>query len=66
MNDKLYNILKRNSDLCEIVKRLKLLSKEMNNEQITEVIKQMNLPLSKHLFLMANYSELIKFYFREV
>ena len=65
MNERLYKILRNNSDLCEIVKRLKILNREMDSGQITEIIKQMDLPLSKHLFLMANFHELVKFNFED-
>ena len=44
----------------EIINRLRALKKQgMNNEQILEVIKKMDLPLGLHLAITGNFSKLI-------
>jgi hypothetical protein len=65
-HEQAYKILSKSPELCEIVKRLKILNEEMDINQINEVINKMDLPLSKHLFLTANYHELIKFDFTNI
>ena len=57
---KLIQILNKNPLLCEIVQKLQVLRNEgLNNSEIEEVIKKMNLPLNEHLFIFGNFSNLM-------
>ena len=56
---KLVNTLKENSKLREIVKRLQILHND-KSINIMEVIHAMNLPINYHLYITANYSDLMQ------
>ncbi len=45
-----------NEDLTKIVKLLQQLPKE----SVNETLQKMELPISKHMFVTANYSRLMK------
>ena len=65
--EKLRKILIRNPLLCKFVKNLKVLKDNGNsNEKIEDVIKSLDLPFKEHLFIMGNFSNLMKFNFSVV
>ena len=51
----------RSPQVVGICKRLKVLKESgMENYEIESVIKQMNLPLGLHIFIMGNFSDLME------
>lgn len=56
---KLVNTLKENSKLREIVKKLQFLHNDKTVNTM-EVIHRMQLPLNYHLYITANYSDLMQ------
>lgn len=56
---KLLNTLKENIKLREIVKRLQILHHDKSVNTL-EVIQKMNLPINYHLYITANYSDLMQ------
>ena len=58
----LVNTLNSNERLREIVKRLQLLHLD-NNLQPIETIRSLNLPLNYHLYITANYTDLMQIKF---
>lgn len=60
---KLIETLNKNPTLCEIVRKLQTLYLDMTNQEIEEVIKEMDLPFNLHLFVMGNFSDLMRIKF---
>lgn len=53
--------LAKSKEATEICKRLKMLKEDgMETSEIESVIKQMNLPIGMHLFIMGNFSDLME------
>jgi hypothetical protein len=65
---KLVEYLDKNPLLCNIVIKLKNLVDNHNfsNQEIEEIINQMNLPFSEHMFIMGNFSDLMSLNFIEL
>lgn len=59
---KLVNTLNSNTLLRELVKKLQLI-KDDKNIDANETIKKLDLPLNYHLFITANYSDLMQIKF---
>ena len=65
--EKLRKILNRNHLLCSVVKNLKVLKDDgYSDEKVEDVIKSLDLPFKEHLFIMGNFSNLMKFNFSVV
>ena len=59
--------MNRNPFLCKITKNLKVLKDDgYSDEKVENVIKLLDLPFKEHLFIMGNFSNLMKFNFSVV
>lgn len=56
---RLLAIVNKNSDLAQIV----ILLQKLTKDEAIDALKVMNLPLSKHMFIMGNFSELMEIKF---